>query len=622
LPCWLKDWRPFDTSEAMDGPCWQVVGGVGRGGIVVRHGSELSSPQLPARLSTSAVVRQLARTGDRICYELLSGTGPDRGWVSVSLGDRALLVPQGAAEPEGVPQPPSSEASATVAQDLDIQVVTLGAGVVAELRLPISTTAADLREELFRLLGVPAGEQHLVVGTQVLEGAHSLGDAIAAESSNGGNGPVQVTLVQAARVGLAALSGSRGGALQLWDLERGKGVRDFEGHRGAVTCVALRLASRHALSGSEDGSLRLWDLGRTGPVRELQAHVGGVTCLAVDWPSLRALSGGEDNILRLWDLEYGETLAELLGHALPVTSVFWDSALGCAISGSRDCSLRLWRVETGESFRELRGHLAPVNCVTANFRRQIAISGSIAIVRVWINIASSTSHEYYRDWEGHTGWVITVAHDWLREVTLTVDQEGTFRLFSSGETQVFRNPDLNTRVTCMVPLWTSKRFLGGSEDGVLHLWNEQGEVGKELQGDRSGVLCVVLDGADAPAGVPGHVEAGPRKDDPSVAVVLLSLPVNNVRRNIFQIEFPGTVHDGGSTRPTVGQLRRQLAQHHPVPYLERLRFQRPGHGQLADSDKAPVPPMELDVAGPGSVVQALMLSLQGASSGLERGPEQ
>mmetsp|Transcript_20576 Transcript_20576/g.64782 ORF Transcript_20576/g.64782 Transcript_20576/m.64782 type:complete len:419 (+) Transcript_20576:63-1319(+) len=71
---------------------WEVVGGVDKGGILVRSGRELSSPQAASRLSTGARVLQLELVGERLRYERLEGAGPDSGWVSLRLAGKELLV--------------------------------------------------------------------------------------------------------------------------------------------------------------------------------------------------------------------------------------------------------------------------------------------------------------------------------------------------------------------------------------------------------------------------------------------------------------------------------------------------------------------------------------------------
>lgn len=76
----------------MAGQIWEVVGGSDKGGILAREGRDLKSPELPTRLSTGALVRELGQEGDRLHFERLTGTGPDRGWASVKLKDKTLLV--------------------------------------------------------------------------------------------------------------------------------------------------------------------------------------------------------------------------------------------------------------------------------------------------------------------------------------------------------------------------------------------------------------------------------------------------------------------------------------------------------------------------------------------------
>lgn len=87
----------------MSGQRWEVVGGVEAGGIVVRAGRGLSSEQLSDRLATGAVVREVELADDRLLYERLSGGGPDRGWVSVGVKGKALVVRQAEEVPPASP---------------------------------------------------------------------------------------------------------------------------------------------------------------------------------------------------------------------------------------------------------------------------------------------------------------------------------------------------------------------------------------------------------------------------------------------------------------------------------------------------------------------------------------
>jgi len=77
---------------AMSGQLWEVVGGAGKGGIVVRDGQDTASTLLDERLSTGALVRELALEGERLHFERLEGNGPLSGWVSLRLKDGKDLV--------------------------------------------------------------------------------------------------------------------------------------------------------------------------------------------------------------------------------------------------------------------------------------------------------------------------------------------------------------------------------------------------------------------------------------------------------------------------------------------------------------------------------------------------
>jgi len=93
---------------------WKIVGGVDKGGILVREGESVKSPMASERLSTEAIVAQLALQGDRLNYELLSGTGPKNGWISTRLKDNELAIRMVETEAELFP---ASEAVATVELD-------------------------------------------------------------------------------------------------------------------------------------------------------------------------------------------------------------------------------------------------------------------------------------------------------------------------------------------------------------------------------------------------------------------------------------------------------------------------------------------------------------------------
>jgi hypothetical protein len=88
---------------------WEVVGGGAKGGIIAREAISVDSPELPGRLATGALVREVEFSKDlgRLRFEKLSGEGPQSGWLSTSFRGKELLVKRAGTLPgtESEPQP-------------------------------------------------------------------------------------------------------------------------------------------------------------------------------------------------------------------------------------------------------------------------------------------------------------------------------------------------------------------------------------------------------------------------------------------------------------------------------------------------------------------------------------
>lgn len=70
----------------------EVVGGAGKGGIIVRTGKDTSAPEYSERLCKGAKIRVVEATASRVGYELVSGDGPHRGWVTTKFQGKDLLA--------------------------------------------------------------------------------------------------------------------------------------------------------------------------------------------------------------------------------------------------------------------------------------------------------------------------------------------------------------------------------------------------------------------------------------------------------------------------------------------------------------------------------------------------
>lgn len=86
--------NPFSTNSTRLSEhvkTWKVVGGTDTGGILVRLGEELSS-LATGRLAPGSLVKEINLKDGRLEYNLISGSGPANGWVSIKLKLKELLV--------------------------------------------------------------------------------------------------------------------------------------------------------------------------------------------------------------------------------------------------------------------------------------------------------------------------------------------------------------------------------------------------------------------------------------------------------------------------------------------------------------------------------------------------
>lgn len=86
----LKLTNGKDLLRKQKGPLWRVVGGE-KSGILVREGMNMNSSEC-GRLSTGSVVEEVELVNERLRYKLLHGTGPEFGWVSLSVHTKPLLL--------------------------------------------------------------------------------------------------------------------------------------------------------------------------------------------------------------------------------------------------------------------------------------------------------------------------------------------------------------------------------------------------------------------------------------------------------------------------------------------------------------------------------------------------
>jgi WD40 repeat protein len=103
------------------------------------------------------------------------------------------------------------------------------------------------------------------------------------------------------------VTGSGDRAIKLWDLEKGRELRRFDGHSGTVYAVVLSSDDTRILSASLDGTARLWNLETGDEIASFLGHKGPVYSVAFG-PDGTVITGGIDRTIRIWPETVGDGL--------------------------------------------------------------------------------------------------------------------------------------------------------------------------------------------------------------------------------------------------------------------------------------------------------------------------
>ncbi|KAG8773670.1 hypothetical protein FRC12_002387 [Ceratobasidium sp. 428] len=199
-------------------------------------------------------------------------------------------------------------------------------------------------------------------------------------------------------------SGSRDGAISLWDTQTGKlAVGPLTDHTGAITSVIFSCDGRFVVSGSEDYTIRIWDAqtGETarGPIRLvldvkwLAPVPGGRFAVGGNYENTFPVIGRKSEYpFIVYDIDSCAVQFECVGHESPVASLSSSPDGLLLASGSDDRTIRLWEASSGQPIGQpLKGHTKPVDLVRFSPDSRYIASSSVDALRIW-DISSKALH--------------------------------------------------------------------------------------------------------------------------------------------------------------------------------------------------------------------------------------
>ena len=163
--------------------------------------------------------------------------------------------------------------------------------------------------------------------------------------------------------------------VRVWDVASGKQMRSFQGHMTKATAVAARGDGRQVASASEDGAIRVWDLNTTDDHRAMSEAKESLWAVAISADGKRLAAAGADKKIRVYDPETG-TLEATLDAGAAMTALAFLPDGNRLVAGGGDKVVKVWDVTGKKVLKDLPGHALAVLAVAASDDGKLVVSGS------------------------------------------------------------------------------------------------------------------------------------------------------------------------------------------------------------------------------------------------------
>jgi serine/threonine-protein kinase len=189
---------------------------------------------------------------------------------------------------------------------------------------------------------------------------------------------------------------SQDGQVAIWELPLGTRLAAWTAHVGGAYGVAFSPdGTRLATSGTRDGAVRLWDIAPGSPtfgqqMIELRGTAESWFEVAFSPNGLTVAAGGRPAHVQVWIVDpaspsFGQTLYALTGQSGDAVYAVSYSPDGSALaSGAQDSSVWLWDTAAGTRLAELRGLTSAILSLAFSPDGSVLITGGDdGTVRLW-----------------------------------------------------------------------------------------------------------------------------------------------------------------------------------------------------------------------------------------------
>jgi hypothetical protein len=277
-----------------------------------------------------------------------------------------------------------------------------------------------------------------------------------------------VNAVALADQGRWIVSAGSDGTLKIWNTGSGALVRTIELDEGAATALAVE--DRRALTGHKGGAVVLWDLDRAEKLAVVQ-HRAPISSLTLTGDPNRFFAASQDGAVALFDVRSPNTPAPLGDDVESGAQLMaLAGARGVLVTGGRDRNIRLWRTDSMSLARTWRSNAeGTVALDITPAGRTIATAGADGRVRLW----TTSSTRVQRTIDAHQARVNALAFAPNGGLLATAGEDGAVKVWnirnSRAEPRTLRGHTGPVRSVSFSS--DGQRLISAGQDGSIRIWN-------------------------------------------------------------------------------------------------------------------------------------------------------
>ncbi|WWD00310.1 hypothetical protein V866_007221 [Kwoniella sp. B9012] len=132
-------------------------------------------------------------------------------------------------------------------------------------------------------------------------------------------------------------------------------LKTLTGHTAPVLSISFSPKSNLLVTGSFDESAIIWDVRRGKILRNLPAHADAIWCVGWDHEGAMVLTASADGLIRLWDVNSGQCLKTLDNDTnSPVSYASFTPSSYFLLSSTLSSTLRIYNIHTSKVLKTIQ----------------------------------------------------------------------------------------------------------------------------------------------------------------------------------------------------------------------------------------------------------------------------